>query len=698
MKPDIAEVIVDISVEELDRPFEYRIPEGLADKVSEGTPVTVPFGRGNRRMTGYVIAIKEDSEWDRDKLKEILETVDKDVPVEGQLLGLAAWIRSRYGPTMNEAIKTVLPIRSKVKERRKKQDVATEKTDTDSNQAKTVRDASTDTDQTDKTSIDKDYPIVLNDEQRQVTDTFINDYRKGKRETYLLYGVTGSGKTEVYMAMLQEVLSQGRQAIVLIPEIALTHQMRERFEALFGDRVSILNSRMSQGERYTQYMRAAKGESDIVIGPRSALFFPFKDPGIIIIDEEHDGSYQSEKTPTYHAKEVAIERARRCGASVVLGSATPSVESYLSAKNGDYKLLTMRNRAGGAEPPKIHVVDLKEELKARNYSIFSELLTEKIRQRLEAGEQTMLFINRRGYAGFVSCRSCGYVIKCDHCDVSMTEHSHGDHPYLICHYCGSKKPMPKTCPECGSSYIAGFGMGTEQVCDLAEKMFPGARVLRMDADTTKNKGGHERVLKPFREKEADILVGTQMIVKGHDMPNVTLVGAIAADLSMHRGDFRSFENTYQLLKQAAGRAGRGDKPGEMVIQTYQPDAYCIDAIKREDDSIFYESELSYRHLGDYPPFMHMLKILISSKDHDKAVSMSEKIASFAAEDEFGDRLEPVGPAPDNPAFIKDMHRISFYIKSEDPHLLDRYMLRIEKEIKGNASARDCFLNYSRSVV
>ena len=698
MKPDIAEVIVDISVEELDRPFEYRIPEELADKVSEGTPVIVPFGRGNRRMTGYVIAIKEDSEWDRDKLKEILETVDKDVPVEGQLLGLAAWIRSRYGSTMNEAIKTVLPIRSKVKERRKKQDVATEKTDTDSNQAKTVRDASADTDQIGKTSIDKDYPIVLNDEQRQMTETFIEDYRTGKRETYLLYGVTGSGKTEVYMAMLQEVLSQGRQAIVLIPEIALTHQMRERFEVLFGDRVSILNSRMSQGERYTQYMRAAKGESDIVIGPRSALFFPFKDPGIIIIDEEHDGSYQSEKTPTYHAKEVAIERARRCGASVVLGSATPSVESYLSAKNGDYKLLTMKNRAGGAKPPKIHVVDLREELKAKNYSIFSGLLKEKIRQRLEAGEQTMLFINRRGYAGFVSCRSCGYVIKCDHCDVSMTEHSHGDHPYLICHYCGSKKPMPKTCPECGSSYIAGFGMGTEQVCDLAEKTFPGARVLRMDADTTKNKGGHERVLKPFREKEADILVGTQMIVKGHDMPNVTLVGAIAADLSMHRGDFRSFENTYQLLKQAAGRAGRGDKPGEMVIQTYQPDAYCIDAINREDDSIFYESELSYRHLGDYPPFMHMLKILISSKDHDKAVSMSEKIASFATEDEFEGKLEPVGPAPDNPAFIKDMHRISFYIKSEDPHLLDRYMLRIEKEIKGNASARDCFLNYSRSVV
>ncbi|MBQ7200371.1 MAG: primosomal protein N', partial [Eubacterium sp.] len=397
-----------------------------------------------------------------------METVDKDVPVEGQLLGLAAWIRSRYGSTMNEAIKTVLPIRSKVKERRKKQDVAVEKTDTATRQAKTAGGVSTDTDQTDKTSTDKDYPIVLNDEQRQVIETFINDYRTGKRETYLLYGVTGSGKTEVYMAMLQEVLSQGRQAIVLIPEIALTHQMRERFEALFGDRVSILNSRMSQGERYTQYMRAAKGESDIVIGPRSALFFPFKDPGIIIIDEEHDGSYQSEKTPTYHAKEVAIERARRCGASVVLGSATPSVESYLSAKNGDYKLLTMRNRAGGAKPPKIHVVDLREELKAKNYSIFSGLLTEKIRQRLEAGEQTMLFINRRGYAGFVSCRSCGYVIKCDHCDVSMTEHSHGDHPYLICHYCGSKKSMPKTCPECGSSFIAGFGMGTEQVCELAE--------------------------------------------------------------------------------------------------------------------------------------------------------------------------------------------------------------------------------------
>ena len=690
MKADIAEVIVDISVEELDRPFEYLIPDELIGEINEGTPVKVPFGRGNRKMTGYVIAVKEESEWDRDKLKAVTEVVDKDVPVEGQLLGLAAWIRSRYGSTMNEAIKTVLPIRSKVKQRRKKTETPVEapsvvpSADIENNSVKTGEEES-----------DEKSPVVLNAEQKEAIGTFTDDYRAGERNIYLLYGVTGSGKTEVYMSMLKEVLAQGRQAIVLIPEIALTHQMQKRFETLFGDRVSILNSRMSQGERYTQYMRAANGESDIVIGPRSALFFPFRDPGIIIIDEEHDGSYQSEKTPTYHAREVAIERARRAGASVVLGSATPSVESYLAAKEGRYKLLTMKNRAGGAALPKVHVVDLREELKARNHSVFSRLLTEKISQRLDAGEQTMLFINRRGYAGFVSCRSCGYVIKCEHCDVSMTEHSHGENAYLVCHYCGSRRPMPKKCPECASPYIAGFGLGTEQVLELAEKSFPGARVLRMDADTTKNKGGHERVLKPFRSNQADILVGTQMIVKGHDMPNVTLVGAIAADLSMYRGDYKSFENTYQLLKQAAGRAGRGDKPGEVVIQTYQPDAYCIEAIEQDNDSVFYDNELGFRSLGDYPPYKQMLRILISSKDLVKATAMSEKLAEFAAD---FPSFETVGPAPDNPAFVKDMHRISMYMKCDEPELLDKYMLRIEKEIKGSSLVRDCFLNYSRSVI
>ena len=675
---DIAEVIINISVDVLDRPFEYIIPGELIGEIREGTPVRIPFGRGNKETTGFVIRIKENSKWERAKLKEILGVETKEIPATGKLLGLAAWIREHYGSTMNEAIRTVLPIHAKVKSVEKRWlTFVSEKGEEAADRAQ-----------------DR---VVLNEEQQAAVDTFVGDYRSGKRGTYLLYGVTGSGKTEVYMSMLHEVLSQGRQAIVLIPEISLTHQTVERFRRHFGDRISILHSRMSQGERYEQYIRAKEGQADIVIGPRSALFFPFPDPGLIILDEEHDGSYQSEKTPTYHAREVAIERARRENASVVLGSATPSVASYRAAKEGRYSLLRLTKRAMGAALPTVHVVDLREELKAKNKSVFSRLLREKIRQRLDAKEQTMLFINRRGYAGFVSCRSCGYVLKCSHCDVSMTEHGRKNKPYLVCHYCGSTRPMPERCPECGSPYIAAFGLGTEQVADLVMKEFPDATVLRMDADTTKNKGGHEKVLQPFRDEEADILVGTQMIVKGHDFPNVTLVGAVAADLSMFRGEYQSFENTFQLLLQAGGRAGRGDRPGEFVIQTYQPEAYCIRAIRDADDDCFYENELAFRRMGGYPPYRSMLKILISSKKKEKADELAGQLVSIVDRLALDDTAR-IGPAPDELPFIKDRHRVSLFLKSKEPASIDRVIRQIEKDTEGNLLLRDCYLSYSRSPI
>ncbi|MBR6229842.1 MAG: primosomal protein N' [Eubacterium sp.] len=678
MKLDVAEVIINISVDALDRPFEYRIPDELLGVVAEGSPVRIPFGNGNRETTGFVIRIKDTSKWDRAKLKDILGVETKEIPATGKLLGLAAWIREHYGSTMNEAIRTVLPIRTKVKSVEKRWLTFVSEDNSE-----------------DRREDSREESVCLNPEQQAAVDLFVEDYRRGDRKTYLLYGVTGSGKTEVYMSMLQEVLGQGKQAIVLIPEISLTHQTVERFRRQFGDRISVLHSRMSQGERYEQYIRAKEGKVDVVVGPRSALFFPFPNPGLIILDEEHDGSYQSEKTPTYHAREVAIERARREGASVVLGSATPSVVSYRAAMEGRYCLLRMKNRATGAELPRVHVVDLREELKAKNKSVFSRLLSEKIRQRLDAKEQTMLFINRRGYAGFVSCRSCGFVIKCSHCDVSMTEHGRKNTPYLVCHYCGSTQPKPARCPECGSPYIAAFGLGTEQVADLVSKEFPDARVLRMDADTTKNKGGHERVLKPFRDEEADILVGTQMIVKGHDLPNVTLVGAIAADLSMYRGDYQSFENTYQLLLQAGGRAGRGSRPGEFVIQTYQPEAYCIQAIQNDDDTFFYENELIFRQMGGYPPYRSMLKILISSEKKEKADELGQVIVSIV------DRVSPedtvrIGPAPDELPFIKDRHRISVFLKSEKPSSIDEVIRRIENDTEGNPLLRDCRILYGRS--
>ncbi len=358
-------------------------------------------------------------------------------------------------------------------------------------------------------------------------------------------------------------------------------------------------------------------------------------------------------------------------------------------------MLRLRKRAMGAALPQVHVVDLREELKAHNHSVFSRLLTEKIRDRLDKKEQTMLFINRRGYAGFVSCRSCGFVIKCSHCDVSMTEHGRKSSPHLVCHYCGATQAMPRVCPECGSPYIAAFGMGTEQVCDRLIKEFPDARVLRMDADTTKNKNGHERVLTPFRNEEADILVGTQMIVKGHDLPKVTLVGAIAADLSMHRGDFKSYENTYQLLLQAGGRAGRGTSPGEFVIQTYMPDAYCIQAIMKNEDTLFYDNELAYRRMGSYPPYRSMVKVLVSSTKQEKADALSKKLAVLIDEAALPDTLR-IGPAPDELPFIKDRHRFCLYFKSGEPSSIDEVIRRIEAGTEGDPLARDCHLTYYRS--
>ncbi|MBO4396478.1 MAG: primosomal protein N' [Eubacterium sp.] len=744
MNGEIAEVIVDISVDSLDRPFEYIIPESMADEVREGTPVVIPFGRGNRELRGYVIRIKDTSVWDPAKLKEIIGVHHGEVPIEGQLLSLAAWIRTHYGGTMNEAIRTVLPVRTKVKsveehwlnliitpeeagivadEEGKKHHVAKERLiraliaegelsaararneyKTTNSVIESLKSAGVITvtdvrkerrpDELASAKQDKTATVNLNDEQQTAVDTVLEDYRAGIRKTYLLYGVTGSGKTEVYIEILKNILSEGRQAIVLIPEIALTHQMVERFATVFGDRVSVLHSRMSAGERYDQFVRAEKHEIDIVVGPRSALFVPFDRLGMIVVDEEHENSYQSEKSPTYHAVEVALERARRSNASVVLGSATPSVNSYREATEGRYTMLCLKERATGASLPQVHVIDLREELKAKNHSILSRLLHKKLAERLNRGEQSMLFINRRGYAGFVSCRSCGYVVKCSHCDVSMTEHRSGRGSRLVCHYCGSEQAMPAKCPECGSPYIAAFGLGTEKVCELVQKEFPEARILRMDADTTKNKGGHERVLAPFREGEADILVGTQMIVKGHDLPHVTLVGAIAADLSLHQADFHSYERTFQLLRQAGGRAGRGDLPGEFVIQTYQPEAYCIQAVATDDDNRFYEQELCFRELGGYPPFSRMLMLRVSSVDEKRARKLADRIAEIVDKTD-SKKLQRIGPAPDRLPFINDQHRIALFIKASDESEIDGAMRRIDSELNGSDLLRDCYFHYER---
>ncbi|MDE5932607.1 MAG: primosomal protein N', partial [Lachnospiraceae bacterium] len=635
-----ADVIVEISHEKVDKAFQYIIPDELSGKVQPGVRVHVPFGQGNKDLTGYVVELSDEADYPVEKMKEIRCIDEKGMTLESDLIQTAYWMKSHYGSTMITALKTVLPVKQKLKQpERKKITRCCERAEierqiaecTKKHQTAKVRVlhalleeeilpytllreklnvAAPTLNSLEKQGIitietenyyrnpvkriaGKEAAKALSGEQRFIIEDVMKEYREGRPGTYLIHGITGSGKTEVYLGIIEQMIAMGKQAIMLIPEIALTYQTLLRFYKRFGDRVSVMNSTLSMGEKYDQTERARRGELDVMIGPRSALFTPFPNLGVIIIDEEHENSYKSESMPKYHARETAIQIASMKGASVVLGSATPSLEASYRAAKGEYKRYQLKRRLTGGALPRVYTVDLREELKEGNRSIFSRKLKSLMEQRLEAGEQTMLFLNRRGYAGFISCRACGHVMKCPHCDVSLSEHRNGK---LVCHYCGYEEMRPKLCPSCSSKYLLGFKAGTEQIEEAVNKEFPGARVLRMDADSTRSKESYEKILSAFADGKADILVGTQMIVKGHDFPNVTLVGILAADLSLNQNDYRAGERTFQLLTQAAGRAGRGEKPGEVVIQTYQPEHYSIVHAANQDYEGFYEEEIVYREL------------------------------------------------------------------------------------------------------
>lgn len=491
----------------------------------------------------------------------------------------------------------------------------------------------------------------------------------------------------MYLEIIEHVLAQGRQVIMLIPEIALTYQTVMRFYKRFGNVVSILNSRMSKGERYDQYLRAKNGDIKIMIGPRSALFTPFDNLGLIVIDEEHEGAYKSDSVPKYHARETAIELASMSNASVILGSATPSVDAYYKARSGEYKLFVLNNRAGESALPNVETADLREELKNGNKSIFSRRLKSLIEDRLAKGEQIMLFLNRRGYVGFINCRECGHVIKCPHCDVALTAHNNGR---LVCHYCGYSEPDKKICPACGSKYIGGFKVGTEKIEQAVKESFPGARVLRMDLDTTKGKEGHEKILEEFAGGNADILVGTQMIVKGHDFPNVTLMGILLADLSLYSSDFRAQERTFQLLTQAAGRAGRGDKPGDVVIQTYDPSHYSVQMAVKHDYDGFYEQEIMYRELMDYPPVSNLMAVKVSSKYEKNANDAAAWLLDFIKRqlekdtDNIPENLPRIiGPTRASVYKLNDIFSVLLYFKHKQYTVLTQIKDILEKYIKDN---------------
>lgn len=659
-----ADIIVDISHDKLDKTFQYQVPAALAERLVVGMQVNVPFGRGNRLITGYIVNLTDTAEFDTARMKEIHSVAEGKVPIGSRMIRLASFIRANYGGSMNQALKTVIPVKESVKAREKKSiHLNIPKEEAKQLLSEFEKKHAAARARLMKSLIEEEiieYELVtgklnisgvvlryfeeqgfirtereelyrnpvkeqereelrktLNQEQRYITDCILDDYGRGIYKTYLIKGITGSGKTEVYLSVIEAVLSQGKQAIMLIPEISLTFQTVMRFYKRFGDVVAIMHSRLSKGERYDQFERAKKGLIQIMIGPRSALFTPFPNLGLIVIDEEHEGAYKSENVPRYHAVGVAKELAALCNASVILGSATPSVDSYYRALRGEYRLLTLNERAAvDAALPDVTVVDLKEELKNGNRSIFSRKLQELIKDRLRKKQQTMLFINRRGYFGLISCRSCGHVIKCPHCDISLTSHKNNR---LVCHYCGYTTAMVQTCPQCGSKYISALRGGTQMVEEAAVRAFPEAKILRMDTDTTKGKDGHEKILAAFAAGEADILVGTQMIVKGHDYANVTLVGILAADISLHAGDYRAAERTFQLLTQAAGRAGRGSERGEVVIQAYDTENFAIETAAKQDYDEFYNQEILYRTLLDYPPVSNMLLVKFSSRYEERLI-------------------------------------------------------------------------------
>lgn len=747
-----ADIIVDISLENLDKPYQYRVPEGWEERIVPGTPVRIPFGKGNRIIKGYVIGLSDTPNWDVDKIKCIAGIEEKGITASEQLLQLAYYIKEKYGSTLNDAIRTVLPVKKMVKkvenriislnmeedkakailaELRKKKNAAArvrlledviEKGNVTFNDVKSRLNISIQTVNSLISSgvirianeriyrnpasagagnhLSEKVISELNNEQKLVAQGILDIYRSGRRDTCLIHGVTGSGKTEVYMAIMEHIIAEGRQVIILIPEIALTYQTVARFYNRFGDRVSILNSRMSAGERYDQYERAKQGLVDIIIGPRSALFVPFERLGLIIIDEEHEDSYKSEMPPKYHAREVAGERAKLAGAMLILGSATPSIDTYYRSElpyGYPDKIIRfeLTNRAMNQSMPDVSVVDLREEFKQKNYSMFSRELHARIKLCLDRGEQVMLFLNRRGYSGFVSCRSCGEVVKCPHCDISLTLHNYrSGNSRMICHYCGYEQDSIKVCPSCGSAYIGGFGIGTQKVEEMINKEFPESRVLRMDADTTTGKEGHSQVLESFARHEADILVGTQMIVKGHDFPGVTLVGILAADMSLHVNDFRASEKTFEILVQAAGRAGRGNKPGHVVIQTYQPDNYAITMAASQDYRNFYEKEIMFRRLMHYPPCSYMMTVFVAAKDDELAATIIGHAATVVKE-QFGDIIGGGmnGPARHPVMKVNDYYRYIIYVKNEDLKILVNIRNSIDIALESQYADSEYIIQY-----
>lgn len=530
----------------------------------------------------------------------------------------------------------------------------------------------------------KSEPLALTSQQQQAISPILSSIESGEHEGYVMFGVTGSGKTEVYMQAVNAVLKKGKEAIVLVPEISLTPQMVNRFKSRFGSDVAVMHSGLGMGEKYDEWRKIHRKEVKVVVGARSAIFAPFENVGIIIIDEEHETSYKQEDTPRYHARDIAMERGRFHQCPVVLGSATPTLETFARASKGVYQLLTMDKRMSEQGMPTVEIVDMREELREGNRSMFSRDLLEKLQIRLERGEQSVLFLNKRGYSSFVMCRDCGYVVECPHCDISLTYHRINNH--LKCHYCGYEEQVHASCPSCESDHFRFFGTGTQKVEEELTKLLPSARVIRMDVDTTSRKGSHEKLLQQFGDRKADILLGTQMIAKGLDFPQVTLVGVLTADTMLNIPDFRSSEKTFQLLTQVSGRAGRHLLPGEVVIQTYSPEHYSVELASTHDYLGFYQKEMLLRKNHQYPPFYYLALVTVTHQELTKVVTVTERITSYL-EGQLSREAVILGPVSSPIARIKDRYRYQCIIKyKREPNLhhalksvVEKYQSQMDQE-------------------
>ena len=648
-----AEVIVDISHEAIDKSFSYRIPEDTVLHV--GDPVLVPFGRGKKKA--YVLSIHERVCFPEEKIKDIDSVLDKEFSVEEELLSLAVWMSREYGTGLNQCLKTVIPVKKKVKKRGKATELLWKA---------------------------EEAPLSLTEEQANVLEGIKLAFSKGEKAA-LLFGVTGSGKTEVYLKLMEEIIRKGKEVIFLIPEISLSFQTRSRIEKRFPGLVSVLHSKMSQGERAESMEKCRSGEVKILMGPRSALFAPFSNLGLIIMDEEQDRSYKSEQAPRYETRDVIRKRGELSSCPILFGSATPSVQLFSEVEKGDLPCFCLHNRAvEGSTLPKMQVVDMRKELEEGNRSIFSRVLEGKIQERLDRGEQVMLFMNRRGYAPFVSCRKCGEALRCPHCDVSLNLHKNG---ILQCHYCGYQTNLPKICPNCKSKYLAAFGTGTEKLESICHSVFPKAGILRMDRDSTGKKGKYEEILRAFSEEKADILLGTQMIVKGHDFPKVTLVGIIAVDQILLDSDFQTGEWAYQLITQVSGRAGRGERAGEVLIQSYQPDHPLLELALKQDYLSFYKEEKNYRKRLSYPPFSVMLAMQCIYTEEAYLDYILGKLMPRVQERIRDGGGETYGPFPATVYKIKDKFRKIIYIKHSNHDIIlqlrDYFIQELKQEDKRN---------------